>query len=219
MARPLQDATLNMPCQPCLDAKQALEAIDELERSLASLPPGLGLGLAANQIGLDCQVAIIRSRELGVAIDLINPRITKAENPIKNVAESCLSFPGRAFSVPRFGQIWVEMSLVRSGQFERGSGQIVCWPVVKESMPADAHLHRCEFGFGVNQLSRHYGGIVCLAVQHEIDHLNGITVVSKEGAVEVAPSSEIRAAALPKVGRNEPCPCGSGRKYKKCCGG
>ncbi len=22
----------------------------------------------------------------------------------------------------------------------------------------------------------------------------------------------------PKVGRNEPCPCGSGKKYKKCCG-
>lgn len=21
-----------------------------------------------------------------------------------------------------------------------------------------------------------------------------------------------------KIGRNEPCPCGSGRKYKKCCG-
>lgn len=25
--------------------------------------------------------------------------------------------------------------------------------------------------------------------------------------------------AVPKVGRNEPCPCGSGKKYKKCCGG
>jgi SEC-C motif-containing protein len=24
--------------------------------------------------------------------------------------------------------------------------------------------------------------------------------------------------ASPKVGRNEPCPCGSGKKYKKCCG-
>ena len=24
--------------------------------------------------------------------------------------------------------------------------------------------------------------------------------------------------AAPKVGRNDPCPCGSGRKYKKCCG-
>ena len=23
---------------------------------------------------------------------------------------------------------------------------------------------------------------------------------------------------VPKVGRNDPCPCGSGKKYKKCCG-
>lgn len=25
-------------------------------------------------------------------------------------------------------------------------------------------------------------------------------------------------STLPKVGRNDPCPCGSGKKYKKCCG-
>jgi SEC-C motif-containing protein len=24
--------------------------------------------------------------------------------------------------------------------------------------------------------------------------------------------------ALPKTGRNDPCPCGSGKKFKKCCG-
>ena len=24
--------------------------------------------------------------------------------------------------------------------------------------------------------------------------------------------------APPKVGRNDPCPCGSGKKYKNCCG-
>jgi preprotein translocase subunit SecA len=23
---------------------------------------------------------------------------------------------------------------------------------------------------------------------------------------------------VPKVGRNEPCPCGSGKKFKACCG-
>ena len=23
--------------------------------------------------------------------------------------------------------------------------------------------------------------------------------------------------ADPKIGRNDPCPCGSGKKYKKCC--
>ena len=31
-------------------------------------------------------------------------------------------------------------------------------------------------------------------------------------------ASEIEPAILGKVGRNEPCPCGSGKKYKKCCG-
>ncbi len=31
------------------------------------------------------------------------------------------------------------------------------------------------------------------------------------------PAAPIRHAA-PAVGRNDPCPCGSGRKYKKCCG-
>jgi uncharacterized protein len=25
--------------------------------------------------------------------------------------------------------------------------------------------------------------------------------------------------STPKIGRNDPCPCGSGKKYKKCCGG
>jgi len=25
------------------------------------------------------------------------------------------------------------------------------------------------------------------------------------------------ARAAPKIGRNDPCPCGSGKKFKKCC--
>jgi len=32
-----------------------------------------------------------------------------------------------------------------------------------------------------------------------------------------AVTSQIRKAT-PKTGRNQPCPCGSGKKYKKCCG-
>ena len=28
----------------------------------------------------------------------------------------------------------------------------------------------------------------------------------------------LKKAARPKVGRNDPCPCGSGKKHKKCCG-
>ena len=29
---------------------------------------------------------------------------------------------------------------------------------------------------------------------------------------------EVAASMQPKVGRNEPCPCGSGKKFKRCCG-
>jgi SEC-C motif domain protein len=32
------------------------------------------------------------------------------------------------------------------------------------------------------------------------------------------PKVETYKNEQPKVGRNEPCPCGSGKKYKKCCG-
>jgi uncharacterized protein YecA (UPF0149 family) len=32
------------------------------------------------------------------------------------------------------------------------------------------------------------------------------------------PSPEPLRRAQPKVGRNEPCPCGSTKKFKKCCG-
>ena len=36
------------------------------------------------------------------------------------------------------------------------------------------------------------------------------------GGVPLRPEGYRRAEA--KVGRNDPCPCGSGKKYKKCCG-
>jgi hypothetical protein len=35
----------------------------------------------------------------------------------------------------------------------------------------------------------------------------------------IPPSPASPVTSKPKVGRNEPCPCGSGKKYKKCCGG
>jgi preprotein translocase subunit SecA len=31
-------------------------------------------------------------------------------------------------------------------------------------------------------------------------------------------SRQPQKRAVKKVGRNDPCPCGSGKKYKKCCG-
>ena len=43
---------------------------------------------------------------------------------------------------------------------------------------------------------------------------------SHAGHAEVEDAPPVNAAAAPtKVGRNDPCPCGSGKKFKKCCGG
>ena len=33
-----------------------------------------------------------------------------------------------------------------------------------------------------------------------------------------APKVETVVHEGPRIGRNDPCPCGSGKKYKKCCG-
>ncbi|MFI5298386.1 MAG: SEC-C metal-binding domain-containing protein, partial [Polyangiales bacterium] len=48
-----------------------------------------------------------------------------------------------------------------------------------------------------------------------------VTKVAKLRARAAAHAEAARTAAAPKaatkVGRNDPCPCGRGKKYKKCC--
>ena len=41
---------------------------------------------------------------------------------------------------------------------------------------------------------------------------------SASGSNQEAPAVRRPVRVKPKVGRNAPCPCGSGKKYKKCCG-
>ncbi|NLM73503.1 MAG: SEC-C domain-containing protein [Clostridiaceae bacterium] len=44
-------------------------------------------------------------------------------------------------------------------------------------------------------------------------------ILSKEERVAIRKQfNEDHRAVSTKVGRNDPCPCGSGKKYKKCCG-
>jgi len=53
-------------------------------------------------------------------------------------------------------------------------------------------------------------GLLTLIFQHEVDHFEGLTLKDRQRK----PIKHIES----KVGRNESCPCGSGKKYKKCCG-
>jgi SEC-C motif domain protein len=53
-----------------------------------------------------------------------------------------------------------------------------------------------------------------LQEKSEFQCLNGAWIFTKTLRNGPAP---IRAAAKAVVGRNDPCPCGSGKKYKQCC--
>jgi len=46
----------------------------------------------------------------------------------------------------------------------------------------------------------------------------GLGMSENQPAEEVAPGKPQPVRVGKKIGRNDPCPCGSGKKYKKCCG-
>jgi preprotein translocase subunit SecA len=46
----------------------------------------------------------------------------------------------------------------------------------------------------------------------------GLGMSENQPAEEVAPGKRQPVRVGKKIGRNDPCPCGSGKKYKKCCG-
>ena len=65
---------------------------------------------------------------------------------------------------------------------------------------------------------------LCSGYQRFFNHCRPYTVrmaaLRRTGHPPETLMEELRTSsdkALPKVGRNDPCPCGSGRKYKKCC--
>lgn len=47
---------------------------------------------------------------------------------------------------------------------------------------------------------------------------DSILTDEKRAEIEKAYKRSKTVVKEPKIGRNDPCPCGSGKKYKKCCG-
>lgn len=62
-------------------------------------------------------------------------------------------------------------------------------------------------------------------VEYKADHLYSLphweNVYSQEDLTRLYKEQKKSTTVVnqgPKIGRNDPCPCGSGKKYKKCCG-
>ena len=151
-----------------------------------------GIGLAANQVGINASVAVVNVRE---PLVLINPVIEDQWDEIV-YHEGCLSFPGEQKQTKRYKSVLVKTEQSDSGWYFSGteldSNLKGSWEE-KKNTEYDNELRLLE----------------AICVQHEIDHLNGITVHDRQINTTIVSDA--------KVGRNEPCPCGSGKKYKKCC--
>lgn len=196
---------LKQVCENVTDVKEAVDIVRTLEKELRNYKNAIGL--SAPQIGIPKAVSIIRLYD--IEIDLINPSMLSKEEPFIHNGEGCVSYPGRIWNVPRFKLIRMINHAI--------------WPpkkaIVSVKNPEPA-LVRQPVAFQYGLPADNYGGIVMVAIQHEYDHLQGVTLPDKPGAVEVQQvvQEPIKRDAA-KVGRNDPCPCGSGKKYKKCCGG
>jgi preprotein translocase subunit SecA len=58
------------------------------------------------------------------------------------------------------------------------------------------------------------------AIEEQAGHLSNVTYThpNEDGSVSQDADPASMAQQVPKVGRNDPCPCGSGKKYKQCHG-
>ena len=58
------------------------------------------------------------------------------------------------------------------------------------------------------------------AIEERAEHISNVTYThpNEDGSVSQEADPATQSAAVPRVGRNEPCPCGSGKKYKNCHG-
>ena len=143
-----------------------------------------GIGLAANQIGIDKRVCVINVKD---PIVLVNPKIVKKSKEQFIFPESCLSFPGKHVKTKRYVEIEVS---------------------------ADNQADNLHFSANSEDIN---DAFECVCVQHEIDHLDGITMFDREFKVEPVK----RGVNAPiKIGRNQKVVISNGSdsktiKYKK----
>ena len=132
------------------------EEIDDVSvKLLEGLAKFGGVGLAANQIGLDVRACVINVKE---PLVLINPRVTEVSKDTVAYVEQCLSIPKsmkKPVKTVRFKSFTVECDNL---------GTVIFSPDQKEEWKDS------------NEFFGDEGLLECVCAQHEIDHLNGVLI-------------------------------------------
>jgi len=78
-------------------------------------------------------------------------------------------------------------------------------------------IFRVSLSAGEDQVSNVYD--ISDTVHEQLSGYDHLTGGADPQASQSTPAKPVTITRdVPRVGRNEPCPCGSGKKYKKCCG-
>lgn len=151
--------------------KKILNLIKEMKETLITQVDPQGVGLAANQVGSDKSLFIIKPTPDSKTEAFINPRIvktvkrevTKAKTMKKSTLEGCLSIPRIWAPIDRPKKVFLE--------YQNLSGK---------------------------KIKKWFSGFKAIIVQHEVDHLHGI-VFTKRALEQDAQMFEEKEGKLVKI--------------------
>lgn len=162
---------LRAPCSN-VQPEEVAAIVEQLEKELdhSGRMGRPGIGLAAPQIGIHKNIAIIRIDD-NHTVNLVNCKIQNRYDEFKFVGEGCLSFPDLLGNTLRYNEIHIIDNLVYPHAFIAT-------------------------------------GIMAVAIQHELNHLEG----------KLLPDFVLPEEKKIKLRPNDICYCGSKIKFKRCHG-
>ena len=140
---------LRKVCEPVKDFTNLDAVVDDMFDSMYEAE---GIGLAANQVGIDLNLFIIditHTEESESTHIFINSSIIETGGDEELFQEGCLSLPGIALDVLRPEKVKLRYQTL------------------------DEQWHEDEFE-----------GLLARAIQHEMDHLNGVFIVDRVSEIE-----------------------------------
>ena len=180
---------------------EKVESVEEAKQIIGKLESELkkhtnGVGLSAVQIGINKRISVIkRNKKDNEFIHLINPEFVELGEEFVFSGEGCLSFPGIYRDTVRHVDFTIKNNAIEEDGF-------------REEMLAFDYPGLDKFGLMKEN------DLESVAVEHEMDHHLGRVIVDYG---KITPLAVPFVRSSEKISRNDPCPCGSGKKYKKCC--
>jgi preprotein translocase subunit SecA len=116
-----------------------------------------------------------------------------------------VEYKAEAFKM--FDELMVNVKTQICNNIFRSASSMLAFENFLRNVPQQT-LHQTTSAFGGGTTTASSGGA----------QPRGSDVVSEAAAAQEAQAKARPVRTGPKVGRNDPCPCGSGKKYKQCCG-